>query len=575
MLGYSPEVTFIVFLTLASLIAIASRKLKLPYTIAMVLVGLLLSFSGLEPPAFFTGELLLVVLLPALLFEATFHIDYEDLRRNAKSILLLAVPGVLLSTFIVGLLLRYGMLYFFHYSIPLLEALVFGALISATDPISVVSLFKELGVVKRLSILVEGESLFNDGTAIVFYRILLLILVGLEAQAQHGFVSSYIDATLQFGGPTFGPLLAGTVGFLLVAVGGGLLGAASGYFFGLVFRPLTEPLVELTMTGVMTYATYLLAEELQVSGVIAVVFATIVFVRVTGHTGLSATTRLTINTFWEYLAFLINSFIFLIIGLEFNVIFTQPGALVFTSLRSVIMPVLWGIAIVLIARLIVVYALGNLLHKMDETLPIRWLAVLFWGGLRGSLGLVLALNLANIHVFSQDDYILVISVTYGYVLFSLIGQGLTIKPLLTILKIVINDPARDRFQWLRGQLVARRSGWRHLESLHNDSVISDRVWQKLNAEYRELGRRVSTEVENLVEEHPDLLQREELLARLDALKEEEVALRHLATAGGLTEDRYRQLLHLWDEQIEQVGKALSEPKSENPLQATSEQPAVS
>ena len=574
MLGYSPEVTFVVFLTLASVIVVASRKLKLPYTIAMVLVGLLLSFSGLKPPTFFTGELLLVVLLPALLFEATFHIDYDDLRRNAKTILLLAVPGVLLSTFIVGLLFRYGLLYFFHYDMPLLEALVLGTLISATDPISVVALFKELGVVKRLSVLVEGESLFNDGTAIVFYRILLLILVGLEAQAHQGFVSSYIDSTLKFGGPTFGPFLAGTIGFLLVAVGGGLLGAAAGYLFGVVFRPLTEPMVELTMTGVMTYATYLLAEELQVSGVIAVVLATIVFVRVAGHEGLSATTRLTINTFWEYLAFLINSFIFLVIGLEFNVIFTQPGALVFSSVSSVVMPVLGGIAIVLLARFVVVYALGGLLHRMDETLPVRWLAVLFWGGLRGSLALVLALNLADIHVFNQDDYILVISVTYGYVLFSLIGQGLTIKPLLAALKIVVNDPTRDRFQWLRGQLVARRSGWRHLESLYNDSVITDQVWQKLNAEYRELGRRVSAEVANLVENHPYLLHREEMLARLDALKVEEVALRELASAGGLTEDRYRQLLHLWDEQIEQVEKALYEPDERETVSAAAEQPAT-
>lgn len=169
-------VTFLIFLTISVLVAYLATRLRVPYTIAMVLVGLGVSLLHLGLGQYLAielePELILLIFLPGLLFEASYHIDLTLLRANLRSILLLAIPGVLVSTIIVGLIVNLGL------GLSVGEALLFGVIISATDPVAVVALFKQLGVDRRLGIIVEGESLFNDGVAIVGYSILIGIAAG-------------------------------------------------------------------------------------------------------------------------------------------------------------------------------------------------------------------------------------------------------------------------------------------------------------------------------------------------------------------------------------------------------------
>ena len=352
----------LLFLTVAVLVAYAATKLRIPYTIAMVLVGLGVSILGtsqgfqlaidLEP------EIILFIFLPGLLFEASYHIDLSLFRENLRAILLLAIPGVLISTATVGLLVYTGL------GLPLEVALLFGIIISATDPVAVVALFKELGVDRRLGILVEGESLFNDGVAIVGYG----ILVGIAA-----------------GGGSF-ELADTLIDFFVTVAGGALLGLVLGFLFAELMKRTDNPLIDIALTTILAYGTYLLAEEglhALVSPVIAVVVAGIIVGNYGARGRYAATSTTMIVTFWEFAVFLINSAIFLLIGLE-----VQSGLLL-----DNIGAVLLAIGAVLVARAVVVYGLRPLINRKPPIVPLKWTHAQFWGGMRGAVSVALVLLL--------------------------------------------------------------------------------------------------------------------------------------------------------------------------------------
>ena len=243
----STESLIIELLLVASLVAIAVRRLRVPYTVALVIVGLLLTTL---PHASFslTPELILALFVPPLIFEAAFHLNFADLRRNLVLILVLAVPGVLLTMLIVGGALAIGV----HLSLPV--ALVFGALVAATDPVAVVALFRVLGVPKRLAVLVEGESLFNDGTALVLFNLTLAVAHqrGVQLPEQPGRISCAFR------------------------IGGIAVGLVLGWMISWLIAHIDDYLIEITLTTVLAYGAYLLAEQLDFSGVLAVVAAGLV-----------------------------------------------------------------------------------------------------------------------------------------------------------------------------------------------------------------------------------------------------------------------------------------------------------
>ena len=272
---------------IASTVAIIARRLRIPYTVGLVLIGLTLGLLTAQDIQI-SPQLILALLVPPLVFDGAFHIRLEDLRRDLWLILLLAVPGVILTTLMVAWLVAQGT------GLSIQISLVFGALVSATDPVAVAALIRRLGAPRRLQVLLEGESLFNDGTAIVMFSITLAIAL-----------SGQFD-------------LPGSIASFLTIAGGGLvIGIIMGIFTSQVIGRIDDPLVETTLTVVLAFGSYLLAESFHVSGVLAVVAAGLVNGNV-GPRGMSPTTRIVVFNFWETAAFLANSFVFLLVGLAID-----------------------------------------------------------------------------------------------------------------------------------------------------------------------------------------------------------------------------------------------------------------
>jgi monovalent cation:H+ antiporter, CPA1 family len=393
-------VEFLIWLLIAaSAIAVVAKYLRIPYTVSLVLGGLLLSLlrlpflSPLQPdqrPHWLTPDVILILFLPALVFEGSVKIDVRDLLRDYAPLLVFANVGVLVSTLVTGYLVHWAI------GLPILIALLFGAIISATDPISVLAIFKNLRMSKRLSVIIEGESLLNDGTAVVVFQILLAGVVG--------------------GGLSIGREIGE---FLLAVVGGAALGSVLGYAGNKVMQTISDPQVEITLTTIVAYGSYLLANHLHWSGVIATASAGLIVGNFGAKKGMSDQTRAALESFWEYLAFVMNSLIFLLIGLEVHV----------DRLAHAWLPIVFAIAAVVIGRSVSIYLLAPVSNLFAETIPLRWQHVMVWGGLRGALALALALSLDN--TFPNRDRVL--DLTFGVIVFSILVQGLTIKPLLRVL----------------------------------------------------------------------------------------------------------------------------------------------
>ncbi len=344
------ELEFLVLgaLLIVSFVAVVVRRFRVPSTVILVLVGMALSFRTSQPIEL-TSDIILFFFLPPLLFEAAFHLDLRQLQRDTPTIALLAIVGVLLATLVVGGIISLGT------GLPLGVALVFGSLIAATDPVSVIAIFRKLGAPKRLEGLLEGESLFNDGTAIVLFGLALeALLIG---------EFNFVD---------------GILGFILVSGGGIVVGLGLGWVVSRMIAMVDDHLIETTLTTVLAFGAYLVAEQLHLSGVLAVVAAGLVTGSI-GERGMSPTTRIVVFNFWEYVTFLVNSAVFLLIGLQIEV----------SALWESRALGLWAIFAVLVARAIGIYGLTS----FRRSFPSKWRHVLFWGGLRGAIALALALSL--------------------------------------------------------------------------------------------------------------------------------------------------------------------------------------
>ncbi len=443
------ENAFIILFCVATAVAMVVRRYQMPYTVALVLAGVAIGTLGVVEAPHLTKELLFAVFLPGLLFEAAFHLDFGRFRQNEKTILSLAVPGVVAAIAITGALTTWvvqGLALDPTFTLPL--GMVFGALVAATDPIAVVALFRSLSVPRRLSVLVEGESLLNDGTAIVFFTLILSYVTG-EA-------------------PTTGSLV---VSFLKTTIGGALIGLAVGALASQVTKRVDEPAIEITLTVIAAYGSFVLAEQYHLSGVIATVAAGMVCGNYGRRYGMSPTTRIAVESFWEYIAFALNSMVFLLLGFDASL----------SALGGYWREILAAGGAVIAARFGVVYAVTGLLRGTSERVPRNWTGVLAWGGVRGALSIVLALGLPR-DLPHRDQ---LVTMTIGVVLLSILLQGLTMAPLLRWLGLVKASEGALSFDRARADLRVSSLALQEITHLQAQHAISDDDVERLSTPYRE------------------------------------------------------------------------------------------
>lgn len=513
------EIGFVLLLTIAALVAILIRRIRLPYTVALVVVGLALALVPNILNFNVSSDLILAVLVPPLVFEATLNIKWPDLRGDMPLVLLLAVGGTLLSTFIVG-----GIV-FQLLDIPLLGALAFGALIAATDPVAVIAFFKSLGVSKRLSILVEGESLFNDGVAIVIFNLTIAAAA----------------ATLA-GGDTSGfSLVAAVIEFLRVSVVGIGIGLALGFVVAyVILRNIDDHLIETATTVALAFGAYVAAESLHTSGLLAVVAAGLVVGNI-GMSNTSPTTRLTLDNFWEFLAFVANSLVFLLIGLEMRL----------AQLVQFAVPIAVAVLAVLFSRAVSVYlitAVHNRLtpDRLDVSMPYQH--VMFWGGLRGAISLALALTIGR-NLFGATIAIEMQVMTFGVVLFTILVQGATIERLIDRLGLVQRRPQAIERQRRQALVYARQAGRRELNRLHNEGFLYADMWQSMSDVYDEEVEDARRAMRDHLEAYPELEREMYLKARTDLLKAERNAISDAAARALIPREVLEELIDETDRRL--------------------------
>ncbi|UCF31403.1 MAG: Na+/H+ antiporter [bacterium] len=499
-----PEIQFLTLLTFAAAIAVAVKYVRLPYTIALVIGGLFVGLTGIEPYRL-TQDLILFIFLPPLLFEGAIHFELTDLRRNLRTIGTLAFPGLIVTAFLAGFLIQRVT------ELPMTVAILVGVMVTPTDPISVLALFKRLGVSKRLSMIVEGESVFNDGTGIVLYGVLLGIVTSGTFSLQS---SLYL--------------------FLKVVIGGLLVGVLSGYLAFLLLKKLDDHVLEVLITILLAFGSFIISEHsFHVSGVMAVVAAGVVVGNQGTRFAMSPTTRIALMDFWEIAAFIINSLIFLMIGTQIHV----------TELIETGPAILMVFAIVILARAATCYSSVGLLNLAGERIPSRWVHIINWGGIHGSIPIALALGLPDM---PRRDFIL--SLVFGVVFLSLTVQGLTVSPLIRLLRLAGRDEEEELYERSVASAVALRRAAEDLNRRRGEGRISHAIHERLSEELDVRLGQVQERISRL-EENPAVQSLWEKKTRKSLLMLEKSTLMDLAMQGVISYESAGELIRRVDEAL--------------------------
>ena len=427
------EIAALLLVLSAGLSWINRAYLKLPHTIGLLVMALFASFILMALEALFPSigltdtmqsalgqidfnETLMKGMLGFLLFAGALHVDLGKLRDAKWAIGSMATFGVVLSTFIVGTGF-WGLAKLFGIDIPFIWALVFGSLISPTDPVAVLSILKTVKMPKSLETKIAGESLFNDGVGVVVFTLILAIAAGSSG-------GQAMFENIKLAGPIMAATGSASVGvldvielFLVDAIGGAILGGLAGYMTNRMLARIDEHAIEILITLACVAGTYALAQRVEIlghhlSGPIAVVIAGLMIGNQGAKTAMSDHTRQYLFGFWEMIDEILNSVLFLLIGLEILVLGLVPE---YKFIGAVAIP------LVLTARLCAVYVpmkiIGTFKNFTKGAVP-----VLTWGGVRGGISVALALSLPD-----NEYKPLILTATYAVVVFSIIVQGLTIK----------------------------------------------------------------------------------------------------------------------------------------------------
>jgi len=394
--------SFLFFLILLGAAATALRLLSrtaptIPYPVLLAVGGIVIGLlPGLRLPPI-GPDLILLAFVPGLVFEASLALDLDEMWRRVVPISLLATLGVFLTVMLIGALAHYGL------GLDWASGFLLGAIVAATDPIAVVQLLRQVGAPRGLEAILDGESLFNDGTGVaVFSAVLGTILSGHPSAMDAGLRFTYVTGV------------------------GGAIGLAAGAAAVVALRRVREAELEILITLVLAYGAYLAADVVHASGVVSVVAAGIVVARYGSRTGRLQGTQL--HGFWNLLAFVLNAILFLLVGV----------ALPAQRLAAVAGLALGAYAIMLVARAVPVYGLLGLAGLKGSSIPWSWKHMTMWGGLRGALSVALALSVATYPQVNPNVAVL----AYGMVVLSLVVQGGLLLPIARLLGL--SSPDRRR-----------------------------------------------------------------------------------------------------------------------------------
>jgi monovalent cation:H+ antiporter, CPA1 family len=485
----------IILLLVATVVALLSRQLRIPYVTGLVLAGLPIT-ELLSRPLGLNPTLVLNLFLPILIFEAGINTDVSRLRSTFKPIALLAGPGAIISSGIIAVLLKFGL------GLSWIPALFVGVILANTDTVSMIAVFKEIPVPSRLSTIVEGETLFNDAAALVSFNLILQVF--------------------STGSITF---LEGIKQLLFISLGGCIIGLILGYLTIPVFARLDDPLSSLLLTVAVALGTFQVGQSLGVSGAVAVVVAGLIF----GNLGLSrntsASSRITLLSFWEYASFTVNTFIFLLIGVEIDL------GILWKTLPAIIFAVL----AYQVGRLLTVYPLLLGIRWFDRPIPLRWQHLLFLGNIKGSLSMALALSLPT----TLPGREILIALVFGSVLVSLVGQGLSLPWVVKRLELSQFSPLQQQIEELQAELMTSKSAQDELDNLLKSGVLPKAVYEEMRSAYQVRIAKAEKAVREIYNRRPqDLEAKNGDLSKIDAIRRRLL----LAEKGALNEALRKRIL---------------------------------
>lgn len=520
-----------------------ARVMRVPYTVLLVLVGSLLVPLTYIPFFHFlkafelTPELLFYLFLPILIFESAYNMRVRDLMSNVRAVAWMSIGSLIISMFFIAGVLFLA-LKWIGMDVPFMATLLFGALISATDPVAVLALFKEFGVPRRLAFLFEGESLFNDGTSLAAFLIVLeIILQGFSG------VSTVFEGLFMF---------------LSMVLGG----IAFGIFMGFLFAKLIEKAesnehIEITLTMLVAHLTFILSEvishylvifgqEVKLSAIIATVMASMVIGNY-GRSKLSLTTHHFMDRFWGYFAFLVNSLVFITMGLLFA---SLP-----IELKYFIIPMLMAVVVVALARAVSIYPVVAWLNrsKKEESIPLTWQHLMAWGSLRGALAVIMVLLIPDtltfpgwMFDFTVKEFITAISI--GCIYFTLFVKALTIGVLIRRFKLDALTPVEEA-EYRQARALVFSFGKEKLEDFHEKQYMSESTYNKLKEGILERSHKAQEECnQSMSQSRNDF---EEAL-RVYALGIEKHFLGILYHYREVNESVYKKILTKLDVQLDRV-----------------------
>lgn len=509
----------IALLLIGAIILWISKRFRLPFSVILVVSGMGLSWLSNLYPHVIGGlrsenlpDLIFYVFLPALVFESAINLDARQLKRNITEVLTLAIPGILLSTFIIGIIVSITT------SIPFTYALLLGAILSATDPVAVIALFKQLGAPQRLTVLVEGESLFNDATAIVLSRLLLKIIIAGTLSANL-VIFSVVDFIVLF------------LGGLALGIG---LGLITSYILGLVE---SDSFIEITLTTTLAYFSFLLAEEIfHVSGIMATIGAGLILGG-WGRMKISASVRSYLIHFWEYITFIANALIFLMVGMRIEL----------SAMGQAWEMLLWVLLAMMISRAIIVYGLLPQICKVfgSERIKRSYQTIIYWGGLRGAIALAIVLSLPEFEY--SETFVALVT---GAVLFTLLIQGMSIESLMRKLGLD-QPPLTDKLATAEVEMTAQQRTLEGISLLQAGGLFSGTIAAQLRSNCRKKIANINNAIGELRKSELNKEEERKLLY-IRGFAEEKTLYIKMFNNGHLSERSFRELISELSIQIDHL-----------------------